>query len=79
MGNVLSLRIVLGIFVVAFALCVAFFLPAYNDPLLLIALSIIGIFTIVSLINSALLAYMQSQLKMEFSLISLVAGKLLNL
>jgi hypothetical protein len=28
--------------------------------------------------NSTFLAYMQSQLKMEFSLISVVAGKILN-
>ncbi len=77
--NVLSLRLILWILVCIPAMLIAFMLPAYNSALILIALSITCVFTIMSLLNSALLALMQSQLKMEFSLISLVSGKILNL
>jgi len=77
--NVLTLRVWLGIFIIFLALIIAYFLPWYNSNLELLSIFIIWIFTLISLINSTFLAYMQSQLKMEFSLISVVAGKILNL
>jgi len=78
-GNVLTLRTILGLSIWMIAFLVAFLLPWYHDTLTLWAIFIVGAFTCVSLINSSLLALMQSQMKMEFSLISLVAGKLLNI
>lgn len=78
-GNVLTLRALLWVAIWGIALLLALFLPGYHDSLTLLAIAIVGAFTLVSLINSSLLALMQSQMKMEFSVISLVAGKLLNL
>lgn len=77
--NILTLRTILWVWVVIIALFWALFLPWYNDFLTLSAIAIVWVFTVVSLINSSLLALMQSQMKMEFSLISVVAGKVLNI
>lgn len=78
-GNVLTLRTIMWLGIWIGACMIAFMLPSYNDALTLIAIFIIGAFTLVSLINSSILALMQSQMKMEFSLISVVSGKILNL
>lgn len=77
--NVLTLRTLMWLLIWIIAFGVALFLPGYNDMLTLSAIFIIGGFTLVSLINSSILALMQSQMKMEFSLISVVSGKILNL
>ena len=77
--NVLTLRTILGFGMWIIAFILAFFLPWYHDTLTLIAIFIVWAFTVVSLINSSLLAFMQSQMKMEFSLISVVSGKLINI
>ncbi len=77
--NVLSLRVMMALWVWFISFLIALFLPGYNDSLTLIAIAIVGAFTLVSLINSSLLALMQSQMQMEFSLISVVAGKIINI
>ena len=77
--NVLTLRIWLWIIIIFLALILAYFIPWYNSNLELLSIFVIWIFTLISLINSTFLAYMQSQLKMEFSLFSVVSGKILNL
>jgi len=77
--NVLTLRILLWVIIFFLALLVAYFIPGYNSNIELIAIWIVWIFTVISLINSTFLAYMQSQLKMEFSLFSVVFWKLVNL
>lgn len=78
-GNILSLRLILWIGIWVLSFCIAIFLPWYSDIYTLSAIGIIGAFTVLSLLNSAILALMQSQMKMEFSLFSVVFGKLLNL
>jgi O-antigen/teichoic acid export membrane protein len=77
--NVLTLRIWLWLLVWILAFVIALILPWYHDSLTLIAIFIVWGFTLVSLINSSLLALMQSQMKMEFSLISVVSWKLINI
>jgi len=77
--NILTLRVLMALWVWLFAVFLALFLPWYNDTLTLTAIAIVWAFTLVSLINSSLLALMQSQMKMEFSLISVVAGKIINI
>jgi O-antigen/teichoic acid export membrane protein len=77
--NILTLRVLLWIIIIFLALIFAYFIPWYNSNLELLSIFIIWIFTLISLINSTFLAYMQSQLKMEFSLISVVWWKILNL
>jgi len=78
-GNVLSLRFALWVCILFLALIIAYFLPGYNSALALAWIGIISIFTVVSLINSAILALMQSHMKMEFSFVSVVAWKILNI
>lgn len=77
--NILTLRLGLWLIIFILALWVAFLLPGYHEPSTLIAIAIVWVFTVVSLLNSSLLALMQSQMKMEFSLFSVVAGKLVNI
>ena len=77
--NVLTLRVLLWLIIIFLALFTAYFIPWYNSNIELLSIFIIWIFTLISLMNSTFLAYMQSQLKMEFSLFSVVAGKILNL
>ncbi len=78
-GNIMTLRLWLGIIISILALSVAFLLPGYNDTLTLISIAIVSIFTIFSLLNSSFLSLMQSKMQIEFSLFSTIAGKLLNL
>lgn len=78
-GNVLTLRFFLGIIIMTLALWLAFFLPGYNSALALGGIAIVSLFTIVSLINSAIMAVMQSYMKIEFSLISTILGKIINI
>jgi len=77
-GNILTLRCLLGIWILFLALWIAFILPGYNSQLALFGIGIVSVFTIVSLINSSLLALMQSYMKIEFSLVSNILWKLVN-
>ncbi|USN58464.1 MAG: hypothetical protein H6767_09565 [Candidatus Peribacteria bacterium] len=45
----------------------------------MIGITIVGIFTVFSLLNSALLSLMQAKMQMEFSSLSTISGKLVNL
>lgn len=74
--NILTLRFFSAIFVIFFSLIIAYFLPWYNDSLVLLGIFIASIFTFFSLINSSLLALMQAHMKMEFSIFSVVCNKL---
>ncbi len=78
-GNILTIRILLWISIIFIALSIGYFLPWYNSSLALKAIAIIGVFTVISLINSSLLALMQAKMKIEFNLVSTIIGKLLNL
>lgn len=77
--NILTLRMIMALWVWCLSFMIALILPWYNDIITLIAIAIVWAFTLVSLINSSLLALMQSQMKMEFSLISVVAWKIINI
>ena len=77
--NVMSLRLILWIFILFLATIIAYFLPWYNSNLALTSIIIASIFTIFQLLNSSILALMQSNMKIEFSAISLITAKLFNL
>lgn len=77
--NVMSLRLILWIFILFFSTGLAYFLPWYNSELALISILITSIFTIFQLLNSSILALMQANMKIEFSAISFITGKLINL
>ena len=75
----MSLRLILWIWILFLALIIAYFLPWYNSSLALVSILIASVFTIFQLINSSILALMQANMKIEFSLFSTVAWKLINL
>ncbi len=77
-GNVMTLRLILGIIIIFLSLLIAFFLPWYNSEMMLISIFIVSIFTIFSLLNSSVLSLMQAFMKIEFSLFSVVFGKSIN-
>ena len=74
--NILTLRILTWIFVLVFATLIASILPWYNEKLIVESIFILGFFAIFSLLNSSMLALMQSYMKMEFSLVSAIIWKL---
>ncbi|MFA5916743.1 MAG: oligosaccharide flippase family protein [Candidatus Gracilibacteria bacterium] len=77
-SNVMTLRTLLGIVIIFLSVGIAYFLPGYNDKITIISIFIISIFTLISLLNSSILALMQANLKMEFSLLSTILGKLIT-
>jgi len=77
-GNVMSLRLILGIMIIFLSILIAFFLPGYSSELMLISILIVSIFTIFSLLNSSVLSLMQAFMKIEFSLFSIVFWKLIT-
>ena len=78
-GNIMTLRFILWVTILFLALGIAFMLPGYNSVLALSGIFIVSVFTIVSLLNSSFLALMQSYMKIEFSLVSSIVWKLLNI
>ena len=77
--NVMSLRLVLGILILFLSVWIAFFLPGYNEKLIIISIFISSIFTILQLLNSSILALMQANMKVEYSAFTLIIWKLVNL
>ncbi len=77
--NVMTLRLILWIIILFIATLIASFLPGYNSPLALYSIMIASIFTIFQLLNSSILALMQANMKIEFSAVSLIVSKLVNL
>jgi len=78
-GNIMTLRWVLGVLILFFALILAYFLPGYNSDVALWAIFFGSLFTIFQLFNSSIMSLMQANMKMEFSLFSTVIGKLINI
>lgn len=77
-SNVMTLRTLLWIIIIILSVWIAYFLPWYNNAVALISIFIISIFTLISLINSSVLALMQAKLKMEFSLFSAILWKVIT-
>ena len=76
--NVMTLRLILGIIILVFSTLLAFFLPGYNSLLAILSIIIASLFTILQLLNSSILALMQANMKIEFSAISLIIAKIVN-
>ena len=77
-GNILSLRTLSGILIIGLSLSIAPFLTGYNSPMALMGIAIVSLFTLVGLINSSLMSYLQATLHTEFSLVANTCGKLLT-
>jgi len=76
--NVMTLRLILWIIILVFSTLLAFFLPGYNSLLAILSIIIASLFTILQLLNSSILALMQANMKIEFSAISLIIAKIVN-
>lgn len=76
--NVMTLRLLLWIWIIFLSLIIAYFLPWYNTQVALVAIFITSIFTLFWLMNSSVMALMQANMKIEFSLISRILWKILN-
>lgn len=76
--NVMTLRLILWIIILVFSTLLAFFLPGYNSSLAILSIIIASLFTILQLLNSSILALMQANMKIEFSAISLIIAKIVN-
>jgi O-antigen/teichoic acid export membrane protein len=78
-SNVLTLRTLSGALIIIFSLGIGYFLEGYNSGEAMIGIAIASVFTLLGLINSSLMSYLQSILKTEFSIIANTCGKLLTL
>lgn len=76
--NVMTLRLILWIIILLFSTALAFLLPGYNSSLAILSIIIASLFTILQLLNSSILALMQANMKIEFSAISLIISKIIN-
>ncbi len=77
-GNILSLRTLSGFLIIFLSLAIAPFLTGYNSWIALWGIFITALFTLMWLINSSLMSYLQSILRTEFSLIANTCGKMLT-
>ncbi|PID84615.1 hypothetical protein CSB09_00130 [Candidatus Gracilibacteria bacterium] len=77
-GNILCLRTISALIIIVITLVGAFFLPGYHSLALLISIFIVGLFTLLGLVNSSMMSYLQAILKTEFSFFATTAGKLLT-
>ena len=78
-GNVMTLRLILWISILIISTLIALFLPWYNSSIAILWIIISSVFTIFQLLNSSILSMMQAYMKIEFSAISIITGKLVNL
>ena len=77
-GNILSLRTLSGVLIIGLSLSIAPFLTGYDSPMALMGIAIVSLFTLMGLINSSLMSYLQATLHTEFSLVANTCGKLLT-
>ncbi len=79
LGNVLTLRAMMGFVIILFSLWLSFFLPGYDHLMAQIGIIITGFFTLFGLVNSSIMSYLQATLQTEKSAIGNIAGKFLTL
>jgi len=77
--NIMTLRLFSALLVILSSVIIAYFIPGYNSSLELISIFILGFLTMFSLFNSSFLALMQANMKMEYSFVSIVSGKIVIL
>lgn len=78
-GNMMSLRLILGIITLGIAFVIALFLPWYSSSATLWGIGIVAFFTIFNLLNSSVLSLMQSFMKIEFTLFSTIFSRVFQL
>lgn len=78
-GNVLSLRTILSVIVMAICVLSAFIIPKYQGTEIPIAVAIGSISIILSILNGTVSAVLQVHLKMHWESVALIFGRLLGL
>jgi len=78
LGNVMGLRTFLAIFAMAFAVLTVFLAPRYAGTLIPMGVVIASFATILTLLNGTISSVLQVHLKMQYSTIGLVIGKIVS-
>jgi O-antigen/teichoic acid export membrane protein len=64
--------------IIGFSIGLAPFLSGYDHPMAIWGIFLAGIFTLIGLINSSIMSYLQATLRTEFSFIANTSGKILT-
>lgn len=75
-GNILTIRTVLGIVMVIIASVAAFILPQYKDTFIPLAVILAGVAMMLSILTATVTTVLQVHLKMEYNSIASVLGKI---
>lgn len=75
-ANVLSLRTLSGVCIIGLSLGIAPWLSWYESPMAMMGILIASFFTLLGLMNSSLMSYLQATLRAEYSFVTNTAGKL---
>jgi len=78
LGNIMGLRTALAIFAMALAVIAAFFIPQYHGTLIPLGVVIATFATFFTLLNGTVSSVLQVYLKMGYSTIGLVVGKIVS-
>jgi len=79
LGNILSIRTILGVLILGGSILTAFLIPAYQGTFIPLGVAIATITTFLNIINGTLTTVLQVHLKMESSVYALVIGKIISL
>lgn len=78
LANVMGLRTVLAILAMLAAIIVAFLIPSYSDTVIPMGILIATLATIFTLLNGTVSSVLQVHLKMQYSTIGLIVGKIVS-
>ena len=78
LGNVMGLRLFLSVIAMGLAVAVVFLMPSYNNTLMPIGVLIATLATILTLLQGTISSVLQVHLRMHYSTIGLVVGKVIS-
>ncbi len=76
LGNVLGMRTALAIITMGLAAIVVFFIPSYSDTVIPMGVLIATLATVFTLLNGTVSTVLQVHLKMQYTTIGLIIGKI---
>jgi len=78
LGNVLGLRTLLALITMGLAAIVVFFIPAYSNTVIPVGVMIATLATVFTLLNGTVSSVLQVHLKMQYSTVGLIIGKIVS-
>lgn len=78
LGNVMGLRTFLAILAMVLAILTVFLVPRYSDTLIPLGVLIATLATLITLLNGTISSVLQVHLKMQYTTIGLVLGKIVS-